>query len=83
MHAKKTRDRKKQFLDLSESIIGEMEKEAQSLREYMLSKQLMTEEEYRKYQQRDLLCRQEYGYQVKNIKIRFALNYLILMDCVI
>ena len=75
MHAKKTRDRKKQFLDLSESIIGEMEKEAQSLREYMLSKQLMTEEEYRKYQQRDLLCRQEYGYQVNNIQIRFTTNY--------
>ena len=36
MHAKRTRDRKKQLLDVSESMIGEMESESHSLREYLV-----------------------------------------------
>jgi len=59
MHAKKTRDRKKQFLELSEKIISEMETEAQQLREYMLSMNLMTEEEYVAYRERDIQSKLE------------------------
>ena len=45
MHAKKTRDRKKQFLDISEKIITEMEAEAESLRKYLLSINAITEDD--------------------------------------
>lgn len=37
MHAKKTRDRKKHFFELSDKIILEMENEVKQLREYLLS----------------------------------------------
>lgn len=44
MHAKKTRDRKKQFLEMSENIIAEMEAEAKAMRSYLLSLNLISEE---------------------------------------
>jgi hypothetical protein len=37
MHAKKTRDRKKHFFELSDKIITEMENEVKQLREYLAS----------------------------------------------
>lgn len=45
MHAKKTRDRKKQFLEMSENIIAEMEAEAKAMRSYLLSLNLISEED--------------------------------------
>jgi hypothetical protein len=35
MHAKKTRDRKKELLEISENVIIKMEKESFLLREYL------------------------------------------------
>lgn len=70
MHAKKTRDRKKLFLEMSEKIIGEMEKEAKQLREYMLSMNLMTEEEFDRYRQRDLISKQE----IENLKVCYFIQ---------
>lgn len=45
MHAKKTRDRKKQFLEMSEKVISEMESEAFAMRKYLRSLNLITDEE--------------------------------------
>ena len=52
MHAKRTRDRKKQLLEVSESIIGEMENESHSLREYLVSLKLISVEEAEKSEER-------------------------------
>jgi hypothetical protein len=45
MHAKKTRDRKKKFFELSEKIIVNMENEAKILRYYLLSINVLTAEQ--------------------------------------
>ncbi len=37
MHAKRTRDRKKHFFELSDKIISEMEAEVKKLRDYLIS----------------------------------------------
>lgn len=52
MHAKRTRDRKKQLLEVSESMIGEMENESHSLREYLVSLKLISVEEAEKSEER-------------------------------
>lgn len=59
MHAKKTRDRKKFFLETSEKIINEMEKEAHQLREYLLKLGVISEEECKKLQLRELEAKKE------------------------
>lgn len=59
MHAKKTRDRKKFFLDMSEKIISEMENESKALREYLRSLNMITEEECSLFHARDLQSQQE------------------------
>ena len=65
MHAKKTRDRKKHFLGMSEKIITEMETEASAMRNYLRSLNLISEEECRQSQQRALECQQE----IANLKV--------------
>ncbi len=65
MHAKKTRDRKKQFLEMSEKIITEMEKESTSLRTYLLSLNLITEEEFEQSKQRLL----ESKLEIEHLKV--------------
>ena len=52
MHAKRTRDRKKQLLEVSESMISEMENESHSLREYLVSLKLISVEEAEKSEER-------------------------------
>ena len=52
MHAKRTRDRKKQLLEVSESMIGEMENESHALREYLVSLKLISVEEAEKSEER-------------------------------
>ena len=44
MHAKRTRDKKKMFLEASEQIISEMENESRLLREYLVSAKLISVE---------------------------------------
>jgi SOS-response transcriptional repressor LexA len=53
MHAKKTRDRKKQFLEVSEKVISEMEAEALAMRQYLRSLNLISEQEMAEYIERD------------------------------
>lgn len=53
MHAKKTRDRKKQFLEISEKVISEMEAEALAMRHYLRSLNLISEQEMAEYIERD------------------------------
>lgn len=59
MHAKKTRDRKKFFLETSEKIISEMEKEARKLREYLVQLGVLSEEEFQRLQHREEQVQQE------------------------
>ena len=47
MHAKKTRDKKKNFLEISEKLIQEMEKESRTLRAYLYKLNLVSDEEIR------------------------------------
>jgi hypothetical protein len=59
MHAKKTRDKKKMFLEASELAIHEMELETMKLRDYLRSLKLLSEDEYRKAHERDVAARKE------------------------
>eukprot|EP01031_Cornospumella_fuschlensis_P017227 gene17227-21063_t len=59
MHAKKTRDRKKFFLEMSGKIIMEMEKESQQLRSYLISTGVLREEDMAKYKDREMQFRRE------------------------
>lgn len=52
MHAKRTRDRKKQLVEVSESMIGQMENESHALREYLVSLKLLSVEEAEKSKER-------------------------------
>lgn len=52
MHAKRTRDRKKQLLEVSEAMIGSMESESHALREYLVSLKLLSVEEAEKSEER-------------------------------
>jgi hypothetical protein len=52
MHAKRTRDRKKMFLEVSEQIISDMESESRILRDYLVSLRLMTQDEASKAEER-------------------------------
>lgn len=59
MHAKKTRDRKKQYLEASEQMIFEMEEEARKLRDYLVSIQRISPEEVARSNERDLQSKQD------------------------
>ena len=59
MHAKKTRDRKKQYLEASEQMISEMEEEARKLRDYLVSIQRISPEEVARSNERDLQSKQD------------------------
>ena len=61
MHAKRTRDRKKMFLEASEQIINRMEKESLLLREYLVSIEAMTEAEAHRWNDSDRLKKLEIG----------------------
>jgi hypothetical protein len=52
MHAKRTRDRKKQLVEVSEAMIGQMENESHALREYLVSLKLLSVEEAEKSKER-------------------------------
>jgi CHASE3 domain sensor protein len=54
LHAKKTRDRKKFFLDIGDKIIAEMLNESELLRSYLLSQEIISLEEYNKSKNRDI-----------------------------
>lgn len=47
MHAKKTRDRKKNVLEINEKLIQEMENESRTLRAYLYKLNLVTDDEMR------------------------------------
>lgn len=59
MHAKKTRDRKKCFLEASEKFIADMEAEAKILRTYLRSLKVISEEEIVELNERDEQSRKE------------------------
>jgi hypothetical protein len=48
LHAKKTRDRKKYFLGISDKIIEELSSETDNLRNYLRSLNILNEEELKK-----------------------------------
>lgn len=59
MHAKKTRDRKKFFLEISNKLIEDMESEARKLRGYLLALEFISEEDVNRAQLRDQQARAE------------------------
>lgn len=59
IHAKKTRDRKKQFLETGESIIEEMVTEGKVLREYLISLNMLSPNETFNAAKRQELYRSE------------------------
>lgn len=59
MHAKKTRDRKKMFLQASEQIISEMESQVDVLRNYLLSLKILSLKEVEDCHERDIQSRRE------------------------
>lgn len=65
MHAKKTRDRKKFFLEMSDKIISEMETESKALRDYLRTIGVLSEEEYQQRTLIDLKAREE----IDNLKV--------------
>lgn len=75
MHAKKTRDRKKHFLEMSEKIIVEMEKEANSLRNYLFSLNLISPEEVEVSRQRVLASKIE----IEHLKVSLNPIFVFLM----
>jgi hypothetical protein len=77
MHAKRTRDRKKQLLELSESMIGNMESESHALREYLVSLKLLSVEEAEKSEERATESKKELAaLKVNNYPSGRALHYL-------
>ena len=76
MHAKRTRDRKKQLLEVSESMIGEMENESHALREYLVSLKLISVEEAEKSEERATESKKELA-ALKVILIHLLLHQLI------
>ena len=59
LHAKKTRDRKKWFLEASERTIADMEQEVQAMRNYLVSVKLMSALDVQKYKERDSLSKRQ------------------------
>jgi len=59
MHAKRTRDKKKIFLEASEHIISEMESESRLLREYLVSAKLISVEYCTQSEQRAMQSKKE------------------------
>lgn len=59
MHAKRTRDKKKMFLEASEQIISEMENESRVLREYLVSAKLISVEYCAESEQRAMQSKKE------------------------
>ena len=53
MHAKRTRDRKKYFLEVSERTIVDLEQEVQAMRNYLVSIKLLSAEDAAKSKERD------------------------------
>ena len=59
MHAKRTRDKKKLFLEASEQVIYEMETESRLLREYLVSVKLISVEDSAQSEQRTIQSKKE------------------------
>jgi len=59
MHAKRTRDKKKLFLEASEQVIYEMETESRLLREYLVSVKLISLEDSAQSEQRTIQSKKE------------------------
>lgn len=75
MHAKKTRDRKKFYLEMSDKIISEMEAESKSLRQYLREIGMISEEDYQQRTLKDLKAKQE----IDNMKVRRK-NEVVLLN---
>lgn len=65
MHAKKTREKKKQFFEESEKMISAMVREHTLLREYLISVKAMTRDEDTRAKQRDIEAEKE----IENLKV--------------
>lgn len=65
IHAKKTREKNKNFFGMSEIIISEMKKESTALRSYLSSLYVLSQEEIEERQRQDLL----FDEQLTRIKI--------------
>lgn len=59
MHAKRTRDRKKYFLEASERIIVDMGAEVVAMRNYLVSINVLSPEDVAKSQERDIASRKQ------------------------
>lgn len=59
IHAKRTREKKKHFIERSEKIIAEMVHEANLLREYLISVKMMTRDEDVRAKLRDIESKEE------------------------
>lgn len=59
LHAKKTRDRKKWFLEASERTIADMEKEVQAIRSYLVSIKVLNAHDVARSKERDSLSRRQ------------------------
>jgi hypothetical protein len=69
MHAKRTRDRKKMFFELSEQLIAEMEAEHRKLRDYLVAVRLISVDEARESEARSQEARRE----LARLKVKFAM----------
>jgi len=65
MHAKRTRDRKKNFLEASEHIIADMESEIIAMRNYLLSIKVLTSDDLSKSAERDILAKKQLALLLK------------------
>ena len=81
MHAKRTRDRKKNFVDLSEKLIMDMDTEAKSLMEYLVSIKLITAEELNNSKEKAIAARNELTILKVNKSFFLLINYFFLNIC--
>eukprot|EP01036_Dinobryon_divergens_P023394 gene23395-31736_t len=68
MHAKKTREKKKQFFEESEKLLNAMVHEHNLLREYLISVKVMSRDEDTKAKQRDIEAEKE----LESFKVSFS-----------
>jgi hypothetical protein len=79
LHAKKTRDRKKYFLGISDKIIEELSSETDNLRNYLRSLNILNEEELKKSELLTLQLKQSSMSRAKVLLYEMILLFSSLM----
>lgn len=74
MHAKKTREKKKQFFEESEKMLNAMVNEHNLLREYLISVKVMSRDEDTKAKQRDIEAEKE----LESYKVCILISFFLL-----